>query len=240
MEAGTARQVRRILRLLGVVVLVAVAAVALGTLVPRPLFGRSSDEAAPRHILVFTNPIHTDIAVPIDDAVLEKFGFLLDAGIEADLPAARYLVFGWGSKAFYIGTPTWSELKPGPVFAALTLDDSVMHVDLAGDVALPQPAVQRFEVGEAGFAAMLDFIDRSFVRGTAGIQRIPEVAYGAYDGFFDAHGKFNALAGCNTWTAAALREAGLTTGWWNPLPATLNWSLGLYNRPPGQSDGVQP
>lgn len=220
--------------------LVAVAAVVLGTLVPRPLFGGSSDEAAPRHILVFTNPIHTDIAVPIDGAVLEKFGFLLDAGIEADLPAARYLVFGWGSKAFYIGTPTWSELKPGPVFAALTLDDSVMHVDLAGDVALPQPAVQRFEVSEVGFAAMLDFIDRSFVRGTAGVQRIPEVAYGAHDGFFDAHGKFNALAGCNTWTAAALREAGLTTGWWNPLPATLNWSLGLYNRPPSQSGGVQP
>ncbi len=232
---------RRILRLLGVVLLVAAATVVLGTLVPRPLLsGGASDEAKPRHILVFTNPIHTDIAVPIDEAVLEKFGFLLDAGIKADLPTARYLVFGWGSKAFYIGTPTWSELKPGPVFAALTLDDSVMHVDLAGDVAMPQPAVRRFEIGEASFAAMLDFIDRSFVRGTAGAQRIPEVAYGDYDGFFEAHGKFNALAGCNTWTAAALRQAGLTTGWWNPLPVTLNWSLGLYNRPSDQPGGVQP
>ena len=230
---------RRILRLLGVVILAAAAAVSLGTLVPRPLFGGAADEAAPRHILVFTNPIHTDIAVPIDDAVLQKFGFLRDAGIAADLPEARYLVFGWGSKAFYIGTPTWSELKPGPLFAALTLDDSVMHVDLAGDVALPQPTVQRFELGEAGFAAMLDFIDRSFVRGAAGVQRIPDVAYGAYDGFFDAHGTFNALAGCNTWTAAALREAGLTTGWWNPLPATLNVSLGLYNRRPGRPEGVE-
>lgn len=226
---------------MGAVVLVAVTAVALGTLVPRPLFGRAADQATPRHILVFTNPIHTDIAVPIDDAVLEKFGFLLDFGIQADLPAARYLVFGWGSKEFYIGTPTWSELKPGPVFAALTLDDSVMHVDLAGEVDLPQPAVQRFELGEAGFAAMLDFIDRSFVRDDDGVaQRIFGVAYGEYDGFFNADGKFNALAGCNTWTAAALREAGLTTGWWNPLPVTLNLSLGLYNRPTGGSGGVQP
>ncbi|MRX34124.1 TIGR02117 family protein [Aminobacter sp. MDW-2] len=231
---------KRILRLLGAVVFVAVAAVALGTLVPRPLFGRADDQAAPRHILVFTNPIHTDIAVPIDDAVLQKFGFLLDAGIQADLPAARYLVFGWGSKAFYIGTPTWSELKPGPVFAALTLDNSVMHVDLAGDVDLPQPAVQRFELGEAGFAAMLDFIERSFVRDEGAVQRIFGVAYGEYDGFFDAHGKFNALAGCNTWTAAALREAGLTTGWWNPLPATLNFSLGLYNRSSDDPGGDQP
>lgn len=223
------------------VVLVA-AGVALGTLVPRPLFGgAAAGDAASRHILVFTNPIHTDIAVPIDDAVLEKFGFLLDAGIQANLPAARYLVFGWGSKAFYIGTPTWSELKPGPVFAALTLDSSVMHVDLAGEVTLPQPTVSRFDITESGFAAMLDFIESSFVRGSAGVQRIPGVAYGAHDGFFDAKGKFNALAGCNTWTAAALREAGLTTGWWNPLSVTLNWSLALYNRPsPAQPGGVQP
>ncbi|PWK75532.1 TIGR02117 family protein [Aminobacter sp. AP02] len=222
---------RRTFRILGFLVLFVFVAIALGTLVPRPLFGGPPAEAMPRHILVFTNPIHTDIAVPLDASVLEKFGFLLDAGIEADLPAARYLVFGWGSKAFYIGTPTWAELKPGPVLAALTLDNSVMHVDLAGDVALPHATVNRFDIGEAGFAALLDFIERSFQKGPDGVQRIAGVNYGAYDGFFEANGKFNALAGCNTWTAAALREAGLTTGWWNPLPATLNWSLGLYNRP---------
>lgn len=233
---------RRAFRLLGVFLLLVAVGVALGTVVPRPLFGgAAAGGATPRHILVFTNPIHTDIAVPIDEGVLEKFGFLVEEGIQAGLPGARYLVFGWGSKAFYIGTPTWSELKPGPVLAALTLDSSVMHVDLAGDVALPQSTVSRFDVSEAGFASMLDFIERSFVRSATGVQRIPGVAYGAYDGFFDAHGKFNALAGCNTWTAAALRQAGLTTGWWNPLPVTLNWSLGLYNRPSSvQPGGVQP
>lgn len=232
---------RRIFRLLGILVLLVFTAVAFGTLVPRPLFGGDQAAATPRHILVFTNPIHTDIAVPLDAAVLKKFGFLLDAGIEADLPGARYLVFGWGSKAFYIGTPTWAELKPGPVLAALTLDNSVMHVDLAGEIALPHPTVGRFDIGEAGFAALLNFIERSFQQGPNGVQRIPDVNYGAYDGFFEAKGKFNALAGCNTWTAAALREAGLTTGWWNPLPATLNWSLGLYNRPwSDQPGGVQP
>ncbi|GAA4110346.1 TIGR02117 family protein [Aminobacter aganoensis] len=233
---------RRAFRLLGVFLLLVAVGVALGTVVPRPLFGgAAAGGATPRHILVFTNPIHTDIAVPIDEGVLERFGFLVEEGIQAGLPGARYLVFGWGSKAFYIGTPTWSELKPGPVLAALTLDSSVMHVDLAGDVALPQPTVSRFDVSEAGFASMLDFIERSFVRSATGVQRIPGVAYGAYDGFFDANGKFNALAGCNTWTAAALRQAGLTTGWWNPLPVTLNWSLGLYNRPSSvQPGGVQP
>ncbi|WP_051091951.1 TIGR02117 family protein [Hoeflea sp. 108] len=236
---------RKALRILARIVLLVLAALVVGTFMPRPLLGPLQGgapiEASPRHILVLTNPIHTDIAVPIDAAVLQRFGFLRDNGIQTDLPEARYLVFGWGSKAFYIGTPTWSELKLGPVLAAFTLDDSVMHVDLAGNIALPQPTVSRFDVSDAGFEALLAFIEASFTRGPNGPQSIPGVAYGAFDGFFEANGKFNAFAGCNTWTAAALRKAGLTTGWWNPLPVTLNWSLGLYNAPSSaQPGGVQP
>ncbi|MGG2475846.1 DUF2459 domain-containing protein, partial [Rhizobium sp. BR5] len=42
--------------------------------------------------------------------------------------------------------------------------------------------------------------------------------------FFEANGWFNAVAGCNTWSAAMLREAGIRTGWWTPLPPLLRWS----------------
>jgi uncharacterized protein (TIGR02117 family) len=92
-------------------------AVALGMLAPRPIFPSAvaEDVGATRRILVLTNPIHTDIAIPIDDAIREKFGFLEQAGIPAGHPNARWLIFGWGGRAFYLETPTWSELKPLPV-----------------------------------------------------------------------------------------------------------------------------
>jgi hypothetical protein len=47
--------------------------------------------------------------------------------------------------------------------------------------------------------------------------------------FYEAQGTFNALVGCNVWTATALRSAGLRTGWWNPLPFLLIRSLWYYN-----------
>ena len=56
----------------------------------------------------------------------------------------------------------------------------------------------------------------------------PDASYGEFDAFFEA-GNFTALLGCNTWAAAALRKAGLQTGWWNPLPQTLGLSLDLHN-----------
>ena len=61
------------------------------------------------------------------------------------------------------------------------------------------------------------------------ITAIPDTAYGPNDDFFEANGWFSAAVGCNTWTAGALREAGIRTGWWNPLPVSLSMSLDLYN-----------
>ncbi|TIX82407.1 MAG: DUF2459 domain-containing protein, partial [Mesorhizobium sp.] len=100
--------------------------------IPRPLLPpAAADPVVTRHILVLKNPIHTDIAVPVDDDVRKRFHFLVDGGIPDDMAGVRYIVFGWGGRAFYLETPTWSELKAVPVMKALTLDASVMHIDVA-------------------------------------------------------------------------------------------------------------
>lgn len=220
----------RAFRGLALVLLVIAALLLAGTLVPRPLLADPETGPASRRVLVISNPIHTDIAIPLDPEVLARFGPLVRAGIKADLPGARYLVFGWGSRAFYIETPTWADLKPGPLFSALTLDASVMHVGVAGTIDERQPSVRSFSVGESGFQRLLDFVEDSFTAGPNGPIWIADSSYGEFDGFFEANGRFTALLGCNTWAAAALRQAGLQTGWWNPLPQTLGFSLDLHNR----------
>ena len=85
------------------------------------------------------------------------------------------------------------------------------------------------EVSDAGYDALLSFIEDSFARQGSQPILIPGVQYGQYDRFYEANGYFTAALGCNTWTAQGLREAGLRTGWWNPIPATLLLSLDLYN-----------
>ncbi|MCX7305487.1 MAG: TIGR02117 family protein [Hyphomicrobiales bacterium] len=226
--------VRRLCLVVAGIVLLAVA----GALVPRPLFPVPDAGAATRRILVLVNPIHTDIALPVDAVSRERFAALASSGLPIDHPGARYLVFGWGSRAFYIETPTWSDLKPGPLLAALTLDASVMHVSVAGGFDTADSSVRGFDITDADFDRLMDFIAGSFGDGPVAISG---AGYGDADRFFEAKGRFNALLGCNTWAAAALRAAGLRTGWWNPLPQTLGLSLDLLN--PDQSlsaGGVQP
>jgi uncharacterized protein (TIGR02117 family) len=209
-----------------------VLAVAGGTFIPRPLFApakAADDVAAPRRILVLSNPIHTDVAVPLNDETRAAFSFLGQAGIPLASPDAEWLIFGWGGRAFYLETPTWADLKPIPVLRALTLDSSVLHVDVAAHIPKQHPAVQAFDVGSGEFTSLLGFIAASFEERNGKVTPIVDAAYGVTDRFFEAKGYFNFLFGCNTWTAAALRTAGIRTGLWNPVPETLKLSLALYN-----------
>jgi uncharacterized protein (TIGR02117 family) len=205
---------------------------AAGTFIPRPLWP-SAEAADPsvgtRHILVLSNPIHTDIAIPVDDAVRTRFGFLAEAGVPIDNAGVQYVIVGWGGRSFYLETPHWADLKPLPVFRALTVDQSVMHVDVAGSLSESDPAITRFDVDDPGFEHMLAFIQSSFAVDQQKQIPILGKGYGRYDAFFEANGSFNALLGCNTWTARALREGGLRTGLWNPIPQTLGISMKLYN-----------
>lgn len=204
----------RFLKILVVGIMLVVASLIIGTITPRPIWqNRPTSTGTTKQILMLSNPIHTDIAIPVDDAVRAQFGFLPAAGLPIGLPQVRYVIFGWGGRAFYTETPTWSELKALPTFKGLTLDSSVMHVEIAGDIDRDDPSVTVVNVTDAGMAALADAIHDSFASGVDGPILLDGLSYGKYDAFFEAKGYFNALLGCNTWTAAMLREAGLSTGW---------------------------
>lgn len=203
----------------------------LGVLVPRPLLGRTqaAGDVGSRPFLLLANAIHTDIALPLDDDLRAEFSELAEHGFDIGNPQAAYLVVGWGGRAFYIETPSWSELKPLPVVKALTVDRSVVHLDLAGEIADDAAFARRLSVSEADYRQLIDHVLASFARKDGRMQVIDGASYGATDAFFEANGKFNALLGCNTWTASGLRAAGIGTGWWTPLPQMLNWSLDLHS-----------
>ena len=227
---GRPAAMKQMMRWVGGALALGAALLALGTLIPRPILPQARSDRPPMHqIVLLSNPIHTDIAIPVNDEVLRIFAPLLRAGVRADLAGARYLVFGWGSRAFYIETPTWSDLKVAPLLTALTVDISVMHVDVSGELDLAQSFAHPYAIDEYAFGRLVEFIARSFRQGPGGPIRISGAAYGDFDAFFEANGYFTALLGCNTWTARALRVAGLKTGWWNPLPQSLALSLALHN-----------
>jgi uncharacterized protein (TIGR02117 family) len=207
-------------------------AMVIGTLMPRPFFAPrvfgANEET--RTVLLISNAIHTDIAFPADPDVINKFPFLIDAETQPDAYRFAWVMVGWGGRSFFIETPTWADLKPMPVFRALTIDQSVMHT-YAFPHTLPRyPEVSFFTVTQGAFNRMLDKALEGFERDNAGQPvLIPGAAYGDSDNFYEGVGGFNAIVGCNTWTASVLRAGGIKTGWWNMLPINLQTSIKLWN-----------
>jgi uncharacterized protein (TIGR02117 family) len=179
---------------------------------------------------VLSNPIHTDIAFPADEDVLERLDFIGEDGLPLDGSGLRWILFGWGSRTFYLQTPTWGDLRPGPVMRAFTVDASAMHVELIGDVDPGHDDVLPLTVSERSLHAMLDETLATFQRGANGEPLLIEGSgYGEFDLFYEAEGRFNAFYGCNEWTGRVLRAGGIRTGSWNPLPPSLLWSVRLAN-----------
>lgn len=203
--------------------------IVLGTAVLRPLAPAAAAAAGNgREILLLANPIHTDIALPVDDEVRAAFADLIPAGLPVDMPGVDYLVFGWGGRSFYIETPSWGDIRPLPVLRALTVDRSVMHVSVAGPIDLSHPTVRLLATTVEGRSRMIATIRASFAREDNIPIVISGASYGPDDSFFEANGAFNAFLGCNTWTAAMLRAGGVRTGWWTPLPQLLDLSIDLH------------
>jgi len=218
---------------LGLLLLIVVPIVLaiVGAMVPNP-FVEADDSPHARRIYIVSNPIHTDIAVPIDAETLAAFPFLAKAGLPIAHPNARWLLFGWGARSFYLETPSFADIQPGPTFKALTLDRAVMHIDVLGPLPEADPAVMALDITTSGYARLLDAISASFTRFDGRVLPIEGYALTGSDRFFEGEGSFTAILGCNTWTARMLRTAGLTTGVWTPLPLSLTTSLGLYNQLP--------
>jgi uncharacterized protein (TIGR02117 family) len=126
-----------------------------------------------------------------------------------DFAGSEYLEVGWGDREFYLapqGT-LWLALK-----AAVWSTSAVLHVvafDGPPDRSFAGREVVALRVSERGFRRLVDFVRDAWATNESG-GPIP-LGPGLYprSRFYLATGRYFLLRTCNTWTAAALRAAGL-------------------------------
>jgi uncharacterized protein (TIGR02117 family) len=144
---------------------------------------------------------HTEIALSRDAA----------RGLPPDLlarfPTARYLVFGWGARAYYTAADpglgdALRALFPGP---AVTL---VIPLAAAPPAAFSGSEVLALPVSKPGLARLAAYLAASIATDNGAPRPI---AAGPEPGsvFFQSTERYDATHTCNTWTAEALHVAGL-------------------------------
>lgn len=210
------RRAFRLLALtLAVPLLYLMATIAL-PLIPGP--GPDLSGPPARQIGLLQGPIHTDILFPLSPDTRFRFGFAEAAGVPINHPEAEWLMFGWGSAAFYTTAGTYADITASAVLTAATGDDAVIRLDVTGPLP-PLENLRFLTVSEVQYQALLTQTLAAF----ASQAPLDHPGLTGLDAFFPAEGAFHALRTCNVWLGETLRASGIPFGLWTPA----NWSVTL-------------
>jgi uncharacterized protein (TIGR02117 family) len=153
-------------------------------------------------IYVISGGWHTEVGLPA-----EALGGSLRA-LKRDFPSARYLIFGWGARDYYMAQnfgigDLLRAAVPGPaVMLVIPLEISPEAFFGASNVFLlhaPPDGTQRL----SQFLWEYLVIEENGTPGRIGTGPYPQSV------FYASTGTYNLGHTCNTWTAEALRAAGL-------------------------------
>lgn len=204
----------------GLVLAVALAALgyavagAVGGLVPRNPGWRAPADGVT--IWVEDNGIHTGVVLPVRAAGVDwRTDFPARDLRDPRYAAYGYIAVGWGERGFYLGTPTWWDVRPWTLLhAALGSEDTLLHVEhIARPVTGPQVRAVTLRVAE--YRRLAAVVRASRRDGAA----VP--GYGAYDAFYPATGRYDAVRTCNAWTGDTFAAAGVRVGAWTPFPTAV-------------------
>lgn len=210
---------RRALRLTLLTLALPVLYLAASVILPL-IPGASSDLSGPQvhSIGLLQGPIHTDILFPLTPETRARFAFAEAAGVPLNHPEAAWLVFGWGSAAFYTTAGTYADITASAVLTAATGDDAVVRLDALGPLP-PLPNLRFLQLSDAQFQALLTETAAAIASET----KLDHPGFTGSDAFFPGRGHFHLLRTCNVWLGETLRAAGIPFGLWTPA----NWSVTL-------------
>jgi uncharacterized protein (TIGR02117 family) len=201
--------------LLAILLFLIVYILAAFTLSKITMNSEAGEQAQEVPIYIRTNGVHTDIVVPVKNAIKDWSRQVKFENTKANDSTASYLAFGWGDKGFYLDTPEWSDLKASTAFnAAFGLGNSAMHTTFYKSIRENKDCI-KVMVSKENYQKLTDYIEGSFQFDTAqGLMFITATTYGKNDSFYEANGRYNLFHTCNSWANGALKASNQKAAFW--------------------------
>lgn len=171
-------------------------------------------------ILIGTNGVHTEIAMPLITPEHDWRATFPASDITALERPYTHVAVSWGERRFFLETPTWAELNPLTAITALTGGEAVLHV---AHYVRPAPAhdYRELTLRPAEYRKLAATIAAQIAPAQS---RETLKGYGAHDVFYTARGTYHLGNTCNQWTSDMLASAGVRTGRWTPFPGgVMRW-----------------
>ena len=173
------------------------------------------------------NGVHTDLVLPVAADGID-WRELPHLNPEA-VARLSHVSFGWGSRDFYIHTPTWGDVRPMTALKAVLWDEAVLHVEYRAE---PRPGEKcgTWIVGGGDYQRIAGFVRSSLRDWPMQWPTLTGQGYGVRDSFLEAGGRYTILETCNQWTGRALRAGGAPVAGWTPFSFLVLWNMPMISR----------
>ncbi|WP_408097998.1 TIGR02117 family protein [Peredibacter sp. HCB2-198] len=185
----------------------------------------SEDPNPEMEIYLLSNPIHTDIAIPVRNEVFDWESFLNPLDFKSR--PADWIEIGWGDRQFYFEMPTWDKFTFKLGFDALFIPDpAILHVNYLDAHPTSYSGHRRIRISKATYKKLVEEIRSQFQLKNGRPILIPNKGYSDTDNFYESFGSFSILKTCNVWTAQRLGAVGIKRPLWSPTKYGLEfiWS----------------
>lgn len=179
--------------------------------------GVQGEEGAERDsVLIYLQAggIHSDVVLPMqldawdwNDLIQKPPHLLADERYE-------WISFGWGSRLFYLNTPSWAKVKLKHLVGGMIgIGGAAYHIATKTE---PQPSknCKAMKLSAQEYQSLCHYLV-SFFKASE-VPR-PLLAYKTtkeWDAFYDAKGYYFLFYNCNSWTNAVLRSCGRSKRKW--------------------------
>ena len=173
------------------------------------------------------NGVHTDLVVPVAAGGTDWRGMFVAEAFAGPTDAYDHIGIGWGSRDFYVNTPTWSDVNLARTVKSVLWDETVLHVEYR-----PRPnaveTCRQWRTDEGTYGRVSGYI-RDSLRLSQGKPVQAARGYGEKDTFYVANGSYTILDTCNQWTGNALRLGGAPVAPWTPFSFLVLWKMPMIS-----------
>ena len=171
-------------------------------------------------LMIGTNGVHTEIVMPHLAAGHDWRAVFPLIDIQDPYRGYTHVAVSFGERAFFLETPTWSDLDPLTAISALIGGEGILHI---AHYVRPAPSndyrVMFVRPGE--YQALVHAITGEL---QTDYRRARMAGYDDYDVFYPVQTRYHLGRTCNQWTSNKLAAAGIKTGWLTPFSGgVMQW-----------------
>ena len=172
-------------------------------------------------VYLMKSGIHMDFLLPISNKLKDWQEDFPISNTRSKDSTYKKIAIGWGSKDFYMNTPTWDDLTLKIfLISNFGLGSSAIHVKYYTDTLPKDSKILSLKLSDNQYKKLVKYIENSLKRsGTTKssfiLPKNPKVL-SKNDAYYDAKQNYSLLFTCNSWINNGLKASGQKACLWTP------------------------